>query len=876
MAAMGTVGQLYAQAPCLSGGCFASVNASSTSICQGQVVTLTADSGSSLLQNNFNNSTLGQGWQTQNNVVNFNNPCGPGPDGTPHVWFGSAAGTGTRLLQTVDFNMTSGGTLTFDFKMATQGGTNPCEGPDEADEGVSLQYSIDYGATWLDIVYFSPNGTQMAANPGGNNSISTPTSPFLNWATYSFSVPPAGMTPCTRFRWFQPFNTSATNDHWGIDNVFITSNTPPTPGLSTFTWLDTGLPVNGPRTVAPTQTTTYFVQYVTPADTCIDSVVVVVRPKPVAVFTGEQNPCVGTTYTFSGVGSSVSSGVINNYKFILNPSNFPNYNGPNNNMSFTYPVTTPTFTASLIVTTALGCSDTAFMNITVTPKPIPLFTMPTEVCVGQTVNIDASTSNIAAPGALGAYVWDYDNNGVTDDSLFTNTTSFIPTAHGTQNVKLTLYNTNGCSTTLITPITVRELPVADFSIVPACVDAPTPFTNNNYVNGIIYDYTFGDGTQATHNVTNFTHTYGLGNYTVQLIANQSNLCYDTAVVNIQIQNDITASFTFNEACNLEGIFADASTIPAGSNGTVTAWNWAFGNGSTSTTQNPTHTYTNSNDYQVTLIAESSEGCLDTITLTVPKYAAPTADFSFSEVCLGEVTKLSNASQIQSGTITQFNWDLGDGETITNSDGDHSYDNANAYHVTLIVGSDRGCFDTIMKVVNVWPVPTAGFTITPPLQTDMIAPQVEITDGSTGASSYEYFIPNQGTYTDPSPSFSFEQSGNYTIFQTVTNQQGCQDESQIEYVVLPAFTFYIPNAFTPGRGDLINPYFQMYSKGTGSVDFRIFNRWGEEIFTTVDPNFIWDGTYQGKDLPMGVYAYKAWVKDIEGNEYMYSGQINLIR
>lgn len=869
--------QVNAQAPCLSGGCFVSVSSNLTTICAGRSVVLTADSGSALLQNDFNTSTLGQGWVTNNNVVNFNNPCGVGPDGTPHVWFGSNAGTGTRLLQTVDFNMIAGGNLNFDFKMAQQGGTNPCEGPDEADEGVSLQYSTDYGATWVDIIYFSPGGTLLPSNPGGNNSIANGATAFTVWANYTFAVPPGAMTTCTRFRWFQPFNTSATNDHWGLDNVIITSNLPPAPGISTFTWLDNGQPVTGPRTVTPTQTTTYFVQYATPTDTCIDSVRIIVNPVPNAVYSGPSNVCVGVPNTFSAAGSTIGQGgTIATYRYILNPGGATNYLGTNSSHNFTYPIAVPTFQASIIVSSNAGCADTVSFPITVSPAPVPSFTMPTAVCVGQTVNLDASASTIAAPGVIGSYVWDYDNNAQSDDSLTTTTSSFVPANVGTQNVKLSIYNTVGCSTSVSNPLIIHALPVSDFTATAACVGGAAPFVNNNIVNGVVYNYDFGDATNANNNTANFTHVYNQGTYTITQIANQQGLCADTSQVTIQVIDDITANFSFNEVCNLNGIFIDNSSIPAGSAGTVNSWLWSFGDGSTDNTQNPSHLYTNSNDFNVTLIAGSSQGCFDTITLVVPKYALPIADFTFSEVCLGQVTKLANTSTVTGGVINQFNWSLGDGDFLVTSDGDHSYDAASAYTVTFEVTTDKGCKDTIVKTVNVWPVPTAGFSIDPPNQTDMLAPNVIITDQSTGGNIYEYFIPNQGTYDEASPEFAFEQSGNYSIFQTVTNTQGCFAEMQMEYIVLPAYTFYVPSAFTPAKGDLINPIFQVYGKGLGKMDFRIFNRWGEEIFTSFDVNFIWDGTYKGKDLPMGVYAYRCIVRDIEGNEYIYNGEINLIR
>lgn len=872
---------LRAQTPCLSGNCYTRINATDTIICQGETVVLTVDTGSALLFNDFNGQTLGAGWSVNpGTVVNYNNPCGPGLDGTPHVWFGNGAPQGTRFLSTVDFNTTAGGFLQFDFKMATQGQASPCEGPDEIDEGVSLQYSNDYGATWIDIAYFSPNGTIMPANPCPNcsNGAYVATSPFLSWATYTFPFPAGAQTLCTRFRWTQPYNTSATNDHWGIDNVLIYANIPPIPGfVNTATWMDTNQPITGPRTVTPNVTTSYIARYETGGGTCYDTLTVVVNPKPNADLSGPNNVCVGQLNLFSAAGTTIASGSITNYVFKLNPSGATNYSGPNNALNYSFPVSVPTFNASVIVTSNAGCKDTALMSLTISPGATPSFTMPDTVCVGQTVTLDASASTIAAPGIMGAYVWDYNNDGVSDDSLFTNTSSFVATTSGLQTVKLSLYNTVGCSVTVTKNIRVLDQPIADFEVIPACIDAASEFINNQLTANIDYIYDFGDGSAIQpNNNANFTHIYGHGIYTVTMLASQHNICFDTATVTIDISNDIVADFNFNEPCNLNGVFSDLSSIPAGSAGTIDSWNWSFGDGNNSTDQNPSNAYTQSNDYTVTLIVSSSEGCWDTIQKTVPKYASPIADFTFSEVCFESLTKLANSSTIAAGTIAISNWDLGDGTQISNPDVDYSYDAPGAYNVTLIVESDKGCRDTVSKTVNVWPVPTAGFLTTPPGQTTMLEPLVEITDQSTGASVYEYFIPNQGTYNTPSPSVEFSNSGNYTIFQTITNEYGCEDRAQMEYIVMSAYTFYVPNSFTPNEGDIINPVFKVYSNGLETIDFRVFNRWGEEIFTSMDPKFIWDGYYKGKLLPADVYVYRCITRDVEGNEYIYSGQINLVR
>ena len=59
---------------------------------------------------------------------------------------------------------------------SVQGGAAPCEGPDLANEGVSLQYSTNGGATWITIVYYSPGGFELPIMPNTSGSVAS-------WAT---------------------------------------------------------------------------------------------------------------------------------------------------------------------------------------------------------------------------------------------------------------------------------------------------------------------------------------------------------------------------------------------------------------------------------------------------------------------------------------------------------------------------------------------------------------------------------------------------------------------------------------------------------------------------------------------------------------------
>ena len=238
------------------------VSVSPLEICLGDCVDPYSNGGNAtiLMNNDFNNGLIGTGWSS--NSAQFDNPCnttGTGIwDGTTYLWVGPASSF-PRDLTTVAFDVTSACQICFDFKMATQGNPSPCEGPDEMDEGVSLQWSTNGGATWTDIVYFCPDGNQYPSNAwvGQSTAGGGSSGPFLAWDNYCFNVPAAAAGTNTQFQWHQEQVTASTNDHWGIDNVFINC---PQPNVS-ITWNDSNLGDffwgADPPQQCPTQNTTY-------------------------------------------------------------------------------------------------------------------------------------------------------------------------------------------------------------------------------------------------------------------------------------------------------------------------------------------------------------------------------------------------------------------------------------------------------------------------------------------------------------------------------------------------------------------------------------------------------------------------------------------
>src|SRR5690606_4839714 len=182
--------------------CNVNVSASpGTTIVCGESVNLSAfgsSTGQLVLDEDFNTGGFGSGWSSTPGATSFSNPCSPGGvDGTTHAWMDNNTSV-PRALTSATYDLTAataGVTICFDMLFAEQGDAAPCEGPDEPDEGVYLQYSTDGGATWIDIHYFDPNG--------GNDPQLT------NWNNWCFAVPAAAITANTMFQWYQDADSGA-------------------------------------------------------------------------------------------------------------------------------------------------------------------------------------------------------------------------------------------------------------------------------------------------------------------------------------------------------------------------------------------------------------------------------------------------------------------------------------------------------------------------------------------------------------------------------------------------------------------------------------------------------------------------------------------
>lgn len=286
--------------------CYVIAVPSTTQITCGDSVQINAYGTTNLagvLVDDFNSGTLGPGW-TSSQTLNYSNPCGPTLDGTPSAWMGSSA-TQPRELNTVGFDVQCGAQICFDLDFAGDdpcGGCSDCEDPDAANEGVYFRYSIDGGTTWVDIFYFQPNNTYSG--------------PYYSWGNYCFDLPPGGWSPNTMFQWRQDVGSTASWDHWGIDNLSIIGiECTPNP---TYNYYWDGSFGGVDSVLYPTSPTNYSIVYTNGIDdTCTTNVFIDVVPFD-PEFSYPSMAC--ATDTLSPISVANPGGVFSSGGVLIDPS----------------------------------------------------------------------------------------------------------------------------------------------------------------------------------------------------------------------------------------------------------------------------------------------------------------------------------------------------------------------------------------------------------------------------------------------------------------------------------------------------------------------------------------------------------------------------
>jgi len=764
----------------LYGQCTVTGSSAAASIMCGNCTYLSAfgqGQGLTVFSENFNSGTYGPGWSSTDQAM-WNNPCSPGGvDGTTHIWMGNTSPV-PRILCTQSYDLTAGTagvTICFDLLFATQTGdpaTAPCEGPDEPDEGVYLQYSIDGGASWVTINYFDPNG--------GYDPMLT------NWNNWCFQLPPAAITANTMIRWFQVADSGADYDHWGIDNVVIYFNDP----TYQITYLHDSYNLGAtggtdPNPVCPNSTTSYTVQMTNGTFTCTDIVTVtVVMPTFNVVAIPDTTICSGSCVQLQGTPS-----------VIVSPGKTPTYE--NNEVSI---VTDGNASVNINIT---DLNMTQVLPGSITQVCINAFSFSgTQICTnlsgcicnglpisfGQTCNLDISSFNVYlnAPGGCQILlVPQYEASGTMyQDVCFVpsggqniSDPSF-PTA-GNWNPNQPLDNLAGCTANGVWSIEFDApgglgFGVGTFTGWSISFIDPEISYNGNYTWSPTTNMT-GSGTLTPIVCPPSTTTYTL---TVSDTAGCATAS-DAATVTV---NPCTFNVTVNSAAICAGGCTNISATVVGGTGPYT-YSWTNGLPATAGPHNVCPAVTTT--YSVTITDNGAGGLTATASGVVTVNALPPVNAGVDQtVCTGTAVTLSG------GGATSYLWSNGvtDGTPFTPL----------ATTTYTVTGTDgNGCTNTDQITVSVSSTPNPAITGA----LTFCAGGSTTLDAGSGYSNYAW-SPSGNTQT-----INVTTAGTYSV--TVTNSSGCTGTDMVAVVTVSSLS-----------ASILTTDVNCYGQANGTVDLTV--------------------------------------------------------
>jgi len=337
----------------------------------------------------------------------------------------------------------------------------------------------------------------------------------------------------------------------------------------------------------------------------------------------------------------------------------------------------------------------------------------------------------------------------------------------------------------------------------------------------------------------------------------------TASVTINIDN-----FNFSLGSDIVNcVTAQGQTLDAG----VDAQSYLWNTGETTQTINATTT----GDYTVNVV--SPAGCDYSDEISLINSQAPTLAFSTPNdgSCPPATFTLNDESiPIESDPIVAWNWQV-DGNNYNNSITSIGLQNSGSYAVTLEVTTDLGCIETLTidDYLNVFSSPTPEF-ITEPAELGKCDKTIELINLSSNYNSLSWDFGDGNTINEDTVStYTYSELSDYTIALTTINDIGCESTFYKQIATEESIPFYAPNAFTPDL-NTINEAFTPILGCHDNFELWIFNRWGENIFYSNDVNVGWNGTYEGRLSPIGLYAWKAKFDGTKLNQVKF-GEVHLM-
>ena len=257
-----------------------------------------------------------------------------------------------------------------------------------------------------------------------------------------------------------------------------------------------------------------------------------------------------------------------------------------------------------------------------------------------------------------------------------------------------------------------------------------------------------------------------------------------------------------------------------------------------------------------------------------------ADFTteIADACSPSTVKFVNRSK----NVDYCVWNFGNGTTSYDYNATVNYRAAGTYYVTLktVKGTKA---KVSAQTVTVNPTPSATISHT---KARTNSPMVVEARNVQNVSHIKWLFGDEALSASAKAAHTYKSAGNYTISLIISNQFCADTINETIEVTNPEYSISFPNALyasasgaTDGFGGSSPKFVPFRPQGDVNMvdryNIKIYNKAGKEVFSSNDPAFGWNGYYNGKKLPAGVYVYKAVYTFVNGEYYTSDGNITVI-
>lgn len=672
---------------------------------------------------------------------------------------------------------------------------------------------------------------------------------------------------------------------------------------ATYLWQDNSTNA----TFNVTSAGTYWVEVTEACGTYIDTIVVDYTPLPTVDLGADTTICAGTNYTLDATYSGA------------------NYLWQDNSTNATFTVNTAgTYWVDVTVNNCLA-QDTVIITTETTPT-VDLGP-DTNLCQGETHLLDATTPNVTylwqdnstnatftVSGAGTYWVEVTDACGSNYDSVWVNYTALPVVDLGNDTVLCDGQNMVLDATTTGATYTWQD----NTTNATYTVTQPGSYSVELSVNGCLGSDTVDVAYYPPVMVTTSNDTMVCTGTTIDLIAQgtggatfdyywsmtantdslQSVVIASDTSFTVYAENELgcpssVESILVSVFPDLSGTISPDATICDGESSSITAnaaggqapYTFTWSNGFTETdpvsssiSVQPTDTTT----YTVTITDVCGTSLVLSSIVNVAPIPVPSYLVTNPNQCEPAVFEIINTTDpTQSQTIE---WVINGTQQVINQQTVYTDPlMAGSYPIQMTVTSAAGCTQTVtfQNALVVEAPPVAAFSYTPNTPTSLDA-EVAFINGSMNADSYvwsfENGAPNGSYQQNPTVSFPNGTEGEYEVMLIAYSDWGCSDTAYQTIIVIEAQTVFAPNAFTP-NGDEFNNSWKVTVNGYDVFDFTLtlYNRWGELIWESHDASVDWDGTYNGKVVPSGIYTWVIRTKELNNdNKVTLTGHVTVIK